>query len=186
MNRWSYRVCALLLLACPTVLLAQHRGTHGAGAAGAPAGPPASDDMKDFSRAVALQATPEQANVYQQLTASLASAKKGVLEFQHPTATPPTSDISRAKALSDAADETFTDGERFLSSFSDAQKSGLKELAKKFRKANSEIAKENKALTGNLTHASTAVERLDKALHDLEDNQTAIGKEMGVPAVDSH
>ena len=182
MNRRKYLLAAALILTSPGIVLGQHRGSHGAGVPPAATGAETSQDLKDFSRAVALQASPEQITAFRQLMSSLGTARKSVTDFQHPAAGMSSSEYARAKALSDAADDTQTNNERFLSSFSDAQKSGLKVLAKKARKAGTEIAKQSKTL--NSGPSRTAVEKLDKSLQELQDSQQAIAREMGIPTSD--
>src|SRR6202795_5048942 len=79
LNRLSVLVCAIVLLVSPCTLLAQ-RGGHGAGAGRPPAGvsnpTPNNSDLKDFNRAIAVQATPDQAARFQQLTRSTEAARK--------------------------------------------------------------------------------------------------------------
>ncbi len=181
MKKRKCLLAAALMVLSPAMLLGQHRGSHGA-TAPPPAGQTSSDDMKDFSRAIALQASPEQVNTYRQLTSSLDSARKRVADFQHPAEGVSTSEFARAKAVSDAADDAQGDSERFLSSFTDAQKSGLKALAKKARKADSEIMKQSKVLNGSPSHP--AAEKLGKSLQELQESQLAIAKEMGIPGVE--
>ena len=120
-----YKRClvAALLMVSSAYLLGQHHGSRGTNTP-PPTGPAESDDLKDFSRLIALQASPEQVEVFRQAVASIETAKKRVTEFQHPERIAG-SDYSRAKAVSDAADDVRLDSGRFLLSFSDAQKSGL-------------------------------------------------------------
>lgn len=171
----------VLLLGSSASLPAQHHGDRETNPP-VPTGPPPNEDLKDFNRAVALQASPEQINTFRQMTDSLAMAKKRVAEFQHPE--PGTgSDYSRAKAVSDSADEVQLDSERFLSSFNDAQRSGLKGLARKVRRAGAGITKQSKFL--NHGPSATAVEKLSVNLQELEESQSGIAREMGIPVPSS-
>jgi hypothetical protein len=74
MNRLLWLVCGIVLLMNPYALLAQRRGGHGAGTARAPVGASSTDDLKDFKRAVALQASPDQVVRFRRLTESKANS----------------------------------------------------------------------------------------------------------------
>ena len=75
----------------------------------------------------------------------------------------------------------------FVKSFSKSQKSGLKELTKKLEKADSEVAKQRKALDqqlGRTKGESAAIagtaDKLEKALTEFQTQQLSLGKEMGI------
>lgn len=174
-----YKRClvAALLMLSSAYLLGQHHGTRGTNTP-PPTGPAESDDLKDFSRLIALQASPEQVEVFRQAVASIETAKKRVTEFQHPEGIAG-SDYSRAKAVSDAADDVRLDSGRFLLSFSDAQKSGLKAAVRKVHKADTEIDKQGKVL--NRGPSSSAVEKVSTSLDELEQTLSDISKAMGIP-----
>ena len=96
-----------------------------------------------------------------------------------------------ANSISVAVEEAQSENAQFLQSFSNAQKSGLKELIKKLEKANSDVTKEDKALSHELERSPVSekqlaeiVQRLDKALADFQTRQAAIGTEMGIPETD--
>lgn len=183
MRAWRWTLIALLAVASSEPSLGQHHGNRGANPAPPPTGPAQNDDLKDFSRAIALQASAKQTEVFFQAAASIELAKKRLSEFQRPEGTVG-SDYSRAKALADAADEVELDSNRFLFSFSDAQKSGLKAPARRARKAVSEIDKDGQVL--NNGPSLPAAERLAKSLQDLQENQSAMAKEMGITIPESH
>jgi hypothetical protein len=170
----------MVLLAAPQVLRAQHHGSHSGGAAGAPAGAPANDDLKDFNREVALQATTEQIAAFQQCTKTTAAAKKGAQDLLQLNAQDDVEVLHRSNDLANALDDAQANNQRFVTSFTAAQKSGLKEFTKKLGKANAEVAKEGKALRAS-GHSQAVVEKLDKALSEVQVHQAALGKEMGIP-----
>jgi hypothetical protein len=146
-------VCDIVLLVIPCPLLAQ-RGGHGAAVGRPPAGAsnpaPDNSDMKDFSRAIALQATPGQAARFQQLTKSTEAAKKEVQELVQLAEKANKPDSSRYADLNDKVEEAQSNNRQFVGSFSTPQQSGLKDLTKKLGKANSDLTKQNKALTQEL------------------------------------
>jgi len=187
LNRSSLLICEIALLVCPQALLAQ-RGGHGGGVGRAPAGasnPAPNNDINDFNRAIALQAIPDQVAQFQQLTKSTEAARKKAQNLiQH---TGNNADSSGYADLSDAVDETQSNYQRFLGSFSTSQQSGLKPLTKKFSKADSDVAKQGKALTQELSRSlvdsskiANVVKKLDDALGSLQAEQLEIGKEMGI------
>jgi len=182
-------VCEIVLLLSPYALLAQHGG-HGAGAARPPAGasnPASNSDMNDFSRAIALQATPEQVAWFQQLTKSTEAARKEVQSLIQQAESANKPESSRYAELSDSAEEAQSNNQRFVRSFSISQQSGLKPLIKKLSKADSDVSKQSKALTQELGRLkmndkkiANVVEKLDNVLTGFQAEQLEIGKEMGI------
>jgi len=189
MNRLTWLICCIVLLIDPSISPAQHRGGQGANAGGQGSSrASSSDDLNDFKRAMAVQASPDQVSRFKQSATSTQAAKKAaqdLLQLASNTGKPNLSQTT--DALSSAVDEAQTDSQRFLRTFSDAQKSGLKDLTKKLGKANSEITRQNKAL-GHIAGTSapdagqiaSVAEKLDKALGDFATTQSAIGTEMGI------
>ncbi len=193
MNRLLWLVCGIVLLMNPYALLAQRRGGHGAGTASAPGGVSSTDDLKDFKRAVALQATPDQVVQFRRLTESTQIARKSAQDLLKFAENASKTDLFRSTDhLTSALEQAQTDNQNFLQSFSAVQKSGLKEITKKLGKANSDVTKRSKALTGDLERSRIAsqqisgvAEKLDKALSDVQARQLAIGSEMGIQSEDS-
>jgi hypothetical protein len=187
-NRWTVLICGIVLLMSPHTLLAQRRGGHGAGAGRGPTGVSNTDDLKDFKRAVALQATPDQVIQFQRLTKSTQDARKGAQDLLQLAGNASKPDLFHdTNALASAVEEAQTDNQRFLQSFSAAQKSGLRDVTKKLGKANSDVTKQSKALSRGLGHSEIdgkqiagVVEKLDKALSDLQTKQLVVGSEMGI------
>jgi hypothetical protein len=177
----------IVLLLNPSALLAQ-RGGRGAGAGRPPTGVSSttSNEVKDFDRAIALQATPDQVARFQQLTKSTEAARRearGAIQ-QAENAKPAS---TRYGQLKDAVEEAQSDNRKFVMSFSTPQQTGLKPLAKKLAKADSDISKHSKAISQELGRSdpdarkmATVVEKLDKALTNFRNEQLDIGKEMGI------
>jgi hypothetical protein len=188
MNRLLWLLCGIVLLINPYALVAQRRGGHGAGAARAPAGESGADDLKDFKRAIALQASPDQVAQFRRLTESTQAARKTAQDLLKLAVNPSKTDLFRSTdELASALDKTRTDNQKFLQSFSPVQRSGLKEVTKKLGRANSDVASRSKALTRDLEGSPIAgqqysgiAEKLDKALGDLQARQLALGTEMGI------
>jgi len=168
------------------------RGGHGSGGrSGAPrAGGSTSDpNLTDFNRALAVQATPDQATQFQTLAKGTEAARKQAQELQQLAAKANNSaDFSQqTAALKDAVEDVQGGNKYFVKSFSKPQKEGLKELTKKLEKADSELDKQRKALDQRIEHpkgdsdgiAGTA-DRLEKALAEFLAQQLSLGKEMGI------
>ena len=189
MNRSLVLLCQIVLLMCPSTLLAQ-RGGHSAGrpSTGASNPTPNTSDMTDFNRAIALQATPDQIAQFQQLNKSTEAASKQAqnldpasLKMQRRP------NSSRYTDLSDAVDEAQTNIQHFVGSFSTAQQSGLKPQIKKLSKADSDVSKQSKALAQELERSqiddkklAAVTEKLDKSLTGFRTELVDLGKEMGI------
>jgi hypothetical protein len=188
MNRLIWLVCGIVLLINPHTVLAQRRGGRGAGTARSPGGVPSPDDLKDFKRAVALQARPDQAVQFRRLTESTQVARKSAQDLLKVAENASKTDLFRfTNPLANALEEAQTDNQNFVQSLSAVQKSGLKEVTKKLGKASSDVTKRSKALTRDLERSqisgqqiSGVAEKIDKALTNLQARQLAIGSEMGI------
>jgi hypothetical protein len=182
-------VCDIIILVIPCALLAQ-RGGHGAGAGHPPAGPsdPApNSDMREFNRAIALQATSDQAARFQQLTKSTEAARKKARNLIQLAANANKPDSSHYSDLNDAVEEARNHNRQFVGSFSTPQQSGLKPLTKKLDKADADLSKQSKTLTQELGRSqingkkiADVAGKLDKALAGFQSEQLEIGREMGI------
>jgi hypothetical protein len=189
MNRLTCLLCGAILLTSSSLLFAQRRGGQGAGVGRAqPGGATGPDDLSDFKRALALQASPDQVSQFKRLSSSTAAARKSAQELLQLADHASKPELLRsAKPFGDWVEEAQNDNGKFLRTFSPAQKSGLKDVAKKMAKSNSKITKENQTLARELEQAGAdsqqiagVVEKLDKALNDFQAQQLAIGNEMGI------
>ena len=177
----------------PATTLAQRRGGRGGGSRSSPTGVSDSESQqtKDFERAAAIHARPEQITQFQQLTKSEQMARKNTENLLQVAETVERVDLfHHTTAVTNAVDELQLESEQFLLSFSEAQKSGLKDLRKKLGKANSEVTKENKALAHELERTKVrgkqiadAARRLDKALAEFQSSKNAVGTEMGIEGI---
>jgi hypothetical protein len=189
LNRFSVLVCQVVLLASPSMLLAQHGG-RGAGAGPTtPAAPnPApNSDISDFNRAVALQATPDQIAQFQRLTKSTEIARKDAQTLIQLSQNASNSDSSRYTELNDAVDEARSSNLQFMRGLSASQQSGLKPQTKKLAKADADIFKQSKSLAHeseqrpiDTKKIAGLVEKLDNALSAFQADQIDMGKEMGI------
>jgi len=164
-------------------------GGHRHGGGSSPSGPTAdtkNGDLKGFERAVALQATPDQISQFQRLTASTQVARKRAQELLELSAKGNKLNwINSTYPLTNGLEETQSESDKFLGSFSKEQEDGLKKLAKKLRKSDSEVGSQSKTLSQDVErqsdeHIIAALQKLEKALADFQSQQLAIAAEMGI------
>ena len=165
---------------------AQHQGSQGG--VGRGSGKTSnSDDLHDFKRAVALQASPDQVSQFKELVTSTQAAKKATQELLQLSAKAATPDLFHsADNVPSAVEDVQADNEKFLRTFTKVQQSELKKITKKLEKANSEMSKESKALGPAASKSdgkqiASLAEKLDKALSDFASAQDALANEMGIP-----
>jgi chromosome segregation ATPase len=181
-----------LLLFAPR-MLAQHGGHGGGGRGGGAPRAGASDtrdaSLTDFNRALAVQATSDQSSHFPGLTQSTETARKLAQDLSglNGKAGGATDFAGKTAALKEAVEEAQGSNQDFVKSFTKSQKAGLKELTKKLEKADSEVAKEWKDLEKQCGGAKAvtegiagAVDKLEKALEELQSQQVELGKEMGI------
>ena len=192
-----------LSLAYPMAATAQRHGGGGAGLGGGgisgisrPTGVDEKDSLKDFHRALAVQATSQQIAEFQVLLKSTEAAQAELQLFLQ--------DLGKRKeelrkenkngvaesARRDALDPALEDARRgtskFQEGFSAAQKSGLKEIARRLVKADAVLEQEGKLLDQSLDIKAAVpeivarAESVDKALTDFYNLQLALGREMSI------
>ena len=148
-------IVGIALLASPGRTHAQRGGggghgmPTGAGAGtGLGSGVSTKDDLKDFHQAMAVQATDEQRAAFAKIAQYTQAASDRLKAFrdlsQKVPASSPLSD--RATTLNQAIEQARAGNHNFLASFSSKQKSGLKDIAKKLEKADSDLDKQVKTL----------------------------------------
>jgi hypothetical protein len=189
---------AAALAAFPGAMLAQ-RG--GGGRIGGPAaggaglnngnhatGVDAKDDLSDFHQIMAVQASPEQKLAFAAMLKSTAAASAQVQEFvdQLNKENSPQEIASRDKDLGDAVEMARTLNKRFLEGFSEAQKSGLKEMIKRLGKADSEVGQQARALDQAFeskiasSQMANVASGLEHTLEVFQHEQLGLGEEMSI------
>ena len=150
------------------------------------------DDLKDFHQAMAVQATDEQRAAFIKVAQCIQAASDRLKAFrgllQNVPSSSPLSD--RATTLDQAIEQARAGNKNFLASFSTKQKSGLKDIAKKLEKADSDLDKQVKALDqivqivqtskSNGEPIASSAASLAKELASFQDEQLALGREMGI------
>jgi len=189
-------VVGITLLASPCRILAQRGGggggrgmisTGGGVVGGRPDGISEKDDLKDFHRAMAVQANTEQRAAIAKVAQYTQAASDQLQAFRAALQKIPASSPSdRAAAVVQAIEKARSGNQNFLASLSSAQKSGLEDLTKKLAKADSELDRQLKVLdqivqtkpASEQISSSAAV--LDKALTGFLNEQLALGREMSI------
>ncbi|HEY6303371.1 MAG TPA: hypothetical protein VIX14_09920 [Terriglobales bacterium] len=147
------------------------------------------DYLKNFRRAMAVQANPEQRAAFAKVAQCTQVASDQLQAFrdslQKLPASSPLSD--RATAVDQAIEKARAGNQNFLTSFSSTQKSGLEDSAKKLGKADAELDKQMKALDQivqtskpGTEQISSSASSLDKALAAFQNEQLALGREMSI------
>jgi hypothetical protein len=191
-------VFGAMLLVYPCAIFAQHGGGGHVGGPSAgggglssgnhATGVDAKDDLRDFHEILAVQASSEQKAAYAAMLKATAAASAKLQGFIAVVGKENNaSDVAnRDKSFEEAIDVARTLNKKFLEGFSEAQKSGLKEITKRLGKADSELAQQAKALDQEV-EANTAggqmagtARSLEGALTGFQREQNALGEEMSI------
>ena len=189
----------IVLLTAPSQTLAQHGGGGHGGAmsaggptgagGGRPSGVSEKDDLKDFHRALAVQATAQQSAAFAIVVQDTQAASAQLQSFKEllQKALVASALSDQAATLDLATEKARTSNQSFLASFSSAQKSGLKDNTKRLAKVDSALTKQMKALDQVVQTPKPETEPIassassfDKALADFQTEQLALGREMGI------
>jgi hypothetical protein len=190
-----------LLVAYPLAATAQRHGGGNAGGGGIngsvsgsnrPTGLDEKDSLRDFHQVMAVQATSQQTAEFQALIkmTDAAKAELQILIQRLQKETPPADSLHR-QPIDQALEAARAGNKNFEQGFSPAQKAGLKEIARRLAKADSDLEQEEKKLDQSLDlkaddlKSATAdlaarAESLDKALTNFYNQQLALGREMSI------
>jgi len=188
----SLLVSVLLLL--PSIVVAQHHGGHGMAGSGIPGGSnrptgvDEKDTLKDFHRALAVQATTEQIAQFQSLVKISDSAQASLTAFlQQPAQVRTAGSAASAVQIDQLLQNLRADHQRFVDGFSAAQRSGLKDLVKKLGRAGSDLEAHQHKIDESIAATKSANgeiqnrgESLTKSLTDFSSQDLALGREMGI------
>jgi hypothetical protein len=159
---------------------------------GIPSGVDAKDDLKDFKHALTVQATSQQVAEFHALRETTEAASKTLQAFRQEVekeenATELSTPLT---ALERDLEASRSKSNKFVEGFSEAQQSGLKDIAKKLAKADSELAEEAQRLTLVTSDAKILNKRLahdgetlDRALTNFSNLQLSLGREMSIDLV---
>ena len=200
MRSWRANV-GILLVACGLLggnyLLGQIIGgapPGGASVIGRPAGVNEKDELKDFHRAMALQATPPQADEFRALLKSTDAASR---EFEalaksagDSTAAANDANEARARGFQQKLEKARTGTNQFLDALSPAQKAGLRDVIAKLSRAGAELGEQLKMLDAGdardeASQIAARAESLRKALANFRNEQASVAQEMGIVEAES-
>lgn len=190
----------IAVLVMPRVGFAQHGGGGGGGGGGAPgAGRPSGvsqkDDLGAFHRALAMQASDHQRELFAAVIQDEDNAAAHLKAIRAKTSQirpgEGKSNTSGEPAgaehnLSESIEALRRHNEDFLKSFSPAQKSILKDVTKKLAKEESELVRQAQAFDRTVQSAKPAEEQsaaavsVDKALASFRTEEQAIANEMSI------
>jgi hypothetical protein len=196
---------AVALLGYPYGILAQHgggspgggglAGSAGggglSGSAGRATGVSEKDDLKDFREVLAVQATSQQIVQYASMVKVSEAASAELRSFQERLDNGKEKSgselASRGASLDQALEQARIENKKFLDGLSERQKSGLKEIAKKIAKADSDLEQQAKALDQVVADAKAvsqqiagSAQSLEHALTSFRSEQADLGTEMSI------
>lgn len=201
----------IALLASASTMLAQRGGGGGGGGAGAigptggrnaapviclydcPAlrdGLSSEDSLKNFRRVMAVQATEEQRAAFTRIAKYIQDASDQLRSFREslPASKSAAGKLSdNATAITPAIEKALASNHNFLTSFSAAQETGLKDTTRKLAIVESDLDRQSKTFDQIVHFAKLDGEQiaggaanLDKALASFQNEHLALGKEMSI------
>lgn len=181
--------CALMAFPLAATAQRDGGGITGGGLSGngRPTGVKEDDTLKDFHQAMAVQATSQQTAEFQTARKSTEEAKAHLQVFldQLPKQDRSAEPVPR-EPVDQALENARSANKKFQQGFSPAQKSGLRDIAKRLAKADSDLDQEEKKLDESLVSKAASselaarAESLRKALTDFYNQQLALGREMSI------
>lgn len=154
---------------------AQRRGGGGQRPQGGQQGgqPPAKDGgdpaaMADFAKALAVQASDDQADQFRALMIDVEAAKKSAEGLKQ--------QASEKAAVQAGVEKARNETRDFLKDFSKPQKTGLKPQLQQLSKSEAELDHASKGLAAS----AEAADRIQKAIADFQSKLAALGDEMGI------
>ena len=146
-------------------------------------------ELETMTRAVAMQARPDQVGYFHSAIESTDAALQQSRELQRLGEAANQIPTVNAKSLTlrDAIDDVDHYNGRFMASFSKTQETLLKPLRKRLRKSYTFVDHESKAVQKRMEPGKIVPDRLfsaaanlEKALSDFRTDQIRLGREMGI------
>jgi hypothetical protein len=168
-------------------------GLSGRGGGGASGGVDSKDELKDFHATLALQATSHQIVDYSLMLKSTEAAISELRAFQEELGKQ--NDRLQLNAHGAAVDQSIekarSQSRMYVDSFSERQKSGLKETVRKLLKEDADLGQQSRALGLELNDQKVSVQlisnsaqNLDQTLANFRSRQLELGNEMSIAASD--
>ncbi len=151
------------------------------------------DDLRDFHQIMAVQASKEQKAAYAAMLKVTVIAGTELQTFAEQLVRPNNApDLARRdKDLADAVEAARALTRKFIEGFSEAQKSGLKEVIKRLGKSDSELAQQARAFDqavearAETPQMSASAQMLERGLTSVKSAQLQLGEEMSIPTGDN-
>lgn len=149
------------------------------------------DSLKNFRHVMAVQATEEQRAAFARIAKYIQDSSDQLRSFREALQGAPASKLAEGKlpdnatAISQAIEKVLASNHNFLTSFSSAQESGLKDTTKKLAIVESDVDRQSKTfdqIVAKLDREQIAggAANLEKALASFQDEHLALGKEMSI------
>ncbi len=145
--------------------------------------------IETLTRAVAIQARPDQVEFFHSTIDSVDSALEQSRELQGlgPAINSIPTVNAKSLQLRDTLDDVDHDSRHFLTTFSKRQETELKTLTKRLRKSYSYVEKEYRVVEKWMEPENVSADRLagaaanlEKALSDFRTDEIRLGREMGI------
>lgn len=149
------------------------------------------EEDKELQRIMAVQATAQQSAAFATLIKDTETASAQAQAFRELLQKVPAPDSAtrsgRVIAMDQAIEKAHVGNRNFLASLTPTQESGLKDIAKKLEKADSDLTRQVKeldqivaAVSETSEHFANSAANLEKALVNFQNEQLALGREMSV------
>ena len=168
-------------------------GLSGGGVGGASGGIDAKDDLKNFHTLLAVQATTPQIAQYSLMLKSEEAARAEVRTFLNELTqqNDHAQFVVRGAEVGQAIERARGDAQKYLDSFSEPQKSGLREISKRLLKDDSDLAQQARMLTVQIKDSKASPQTLEAttkslelALTNLRNREAELGDEMSISVAD--
>jgi hypothetical protein len=187
-TRYSITAVAVVSLTLSVAAMPQHPHPSKP-----PAEPPPSDttapELESLTRAVAIQARPDQVEYFNSAVESTDKALRESRELQQLGAAANNVGLVNAKSLQlrDALDDVEHYNRRLLASFTKTQETELKKLTQRLHKSYSQVSHDARNVADLMEpgkvvpqRLATGAANLEKTLSDFRTDQIRLGREMGI------
>ena len=174
----------ILLIAASQLAVAQQRGRGANGGINGNYSRDTDNDLKEFQKVVALQATRQQTALFLSWMKNTTDIKRRLHEVRSAAESKEAAD--QQGALKAAIEKNKALSHEFLGGFTEAQRTGLKKLVRKLSKANEELTKaveiaiQEVAQAGDGTKRTAKLEKAEEASQNLLNEQKQLAAEMGI------
>ena len=184
MRKFTNLIAAILLIAASQLAVAQHGGRGTNGGINGNSSRDTDNDLREFQKVVALQATRPQTALFLSWMQNTADIKRRLHEIRAAAESKDSAD--QQGALKAAIEKNKALSHEFLGGFTEAQRTGLKKLVRKLGKTNEELTKgvetaiQEVAQAGDGAKRAAMLEKAEAAAQNLLNEQKQLAAEMGI------